>query len=122
MSSTSNTYAIEVILKHTRTISSTNHHDTMTPVDPYYMYIPIKIINVRMDTGLYSQIGLILINYCSKYRGICTFDEQLFVVVPNRVPRRLRRIAPAEMQPSGQRPAVVIATAAKLVVVLQTLD
>lgn len=52
---------------------------------------------------------------------VVTFDEQLFVfVVSDGVPRR--RIATTKVQPPGQRPAVVIAAAAKLVVVFQTLD
>lgn len=53
---------------------------------------------------------------------LTTFDEQLFVVVfvSDRVARR--RIGTAEVQPTGQRPAVVIAAATELVVVFQTLD
>lgn len=52
-----------------------------------------------------------------------TFDEQLFVVVVTvRMSQQRRRIATAKVQPPGQRPAIVIAAAAKLVVVFQTFD
>lgn len=55
-----------------------------------------------------------------------TFDEQLFIIViSGGVPWR-RIGGTAKMQPSGQRPAAIViaatTTAAKLVVVFQTLD
>lgn len=54
---------------------------------------------------------------------LSTFDEQLFVVVSDGVPRRRRwMILATEVQPPGQRPTVVVAAAAEFIVVFQTLD
>lgn len=97
-------------------ISAKKLKDNLTQKSAASVFLGFFVSTLHLEYEYAHAAG----KYTSK--TTLTFDEQLFVVVgvSDGMPRR--RIGTAEMQPPGQRPSVIFAAAAKLVVVFQTLD